>query len=283
MLLRDVQYARPLSVDEAVVLLSEHEDARPLAGGQSLMNAMKQRVASPEVVVDLNGLHELRAITRTPAGALELGAMVTYTQLVLSPEVGGVRPILSEVALQIADVQVRNRGTIGGNICWSDPANHFLPVVTAIGATMTIRGRDGERTVPAEEFFLGVYMSAVNQGELLTKITIPAGGERSGDGFASVAVGKDGTAIVTAAASVNGGAPRVVVGCVDAIPVRATGLEQALADGASDGASLTAAAKGLGATLDPPDDVHASADYRRHLVEVIAARAALQAVQRARR
>src|ERR687895_1413316 len=170
MLLREVEYARPGSVDEAVSLLAEHEGARPLAGGQTLINVMKARAAAPDVLVDLADLDELRRIGFGPDGMLEIGAMVTYTQLMASSEVDVARPILSEVAGTIADVQVRNRGTVGGNVCVADPTNHLPPLFAAVGATFTIRGQGGERTVGADEFFQSVYMTAVAEGELLTKI-----------------------------------------------------------------------------------------------------------------
>jgi aerobic carbon-monoxide dehydrogenase medium subunit len=261
MLLAPVEYARPSSVDEAVRLLGAHDGARPLAGGQTLTNVMKARAAAPDVLVDLNDLDELRAISRVD-GDVELGAMVTLSALLRSAEVGEARPMLAEVASHVADVQVRNRGTVGGNICSNDPTNHLPPVVAALGATMTIRGADGERTVGPEEFFVGVYMTAVAPGELLTKISIPAGdGVR--DGFASVPIGKDGTCIVNAAATVRDGQARIALGCVAAVPVLLTC--------AAEEAAVREAVQG--AALDPPSDVHASADYRRHLAEIVAVRA----------
>jgi carbon-monoxide dehydrogenase medium subunit len=263
MLLREVEYARPASVQDALRLLGENDGARALAGGQTLINVMKARAASPDMLVDLADLAELRGIELGSDGTLELGAMTTYADIVESAE-ARARPILGEVCSQIADVQVRNRGTIGGNVCSNDPTNHLPPVLVAVGATMTIAGQNGERTVPAEEFFLGVYLTAAGPGELLTKITVPPG---KSDGFASVPIGKDGTCIVNAAAAVNGGV-RIVIGCVDAVPV----LLQA------DSAEEAAVRKAVqDANLDPPSDVHASADYRRHLAEVLAERAVAQA------
>src|SRR5256714_8867922 len=182
MLLRDVEYARPSSVQEALRLLSEHDGARALAGGQTIINVMKARAAAPDVLVDLQDLGELKAIELAADGTVMVGAMATYTEVIESAE-ARARPILGEVCASIADVQVRNRGTIGGNICSNDPTNHLPPLLVALGATMTIRGSDGERSMPAEEFFLGVYMTAAGPGELLTKVTIPAG---KGDGFASL-------------------------------------------------------------------------------------------------
>ena len=263
MLLREVEYARPASVQEAVRLLSEHDGARALAGGQTLINVMKARAASPDVLVDLNGLEELKGIDLASDGTVSIGAMVTCSELMGSAE-ARARPILGEVCTQIADVQVRNRGTVGGNVCSNDPTNHLPPLMVSLGATMHVTGQNGERSVPAEEFFLGVYMTAVGQGELLTQITVPPG---KSDGFASVAIGKDGTCIVNAAASVNGGV-RVAIGCVDAVPVL-------LRTDSPEEDAVRAAVQG--ADLDPPSDVHASADYRRHLAEVVAVRAVAQA------
>jgi aerobic carbon-monoxide dehydrogenase medium subunit len=263
MLLREVEYARPASVQDALRLLAENEGARALAGGQTLVNVMKARAASPDVVVDLQDLAELRGIELGSDGTLELGAMTTYTEVIESAE-ARARPILGDVCAQIADVQVRNRGTIGGNVCSNDPTNHLPPLLVAIGATMTIAGGDGERTVPAEEFFLGVYMTAAGTGELLTKVSVPPG---KNDGFASVAIGKDGTCIVNAAASVNGEV-RVAIGCVDAVPVLVRPERP-------DNDAVVEAVRG--AEFDPPSDVHASVDYRRHLAEVLAVRAIDQA------
>jgi len=265
-LLREVEYTRPASVAEALQLLSGHDNARALAGGQTLLNVMKARAASPDVLVDLAELEELTTISERSDGGLDVGPMATLSQLVSSDEVAHARPILAEVASQIADVQVRNRGTIGGNVCSNDPTNHFPPLMASIGASMTIASQSGEREVPAEEFFLGVYMTAVSPGELLTKISIPPAGG-SGDGFASVTIGREGTGIVNVAATVNGEA-RIAIGCVAAVPVLVTTApgEESVRKAVQD------------AALDPPSDVHASAEYRRHLAEVLALRAIGQAL-----
>ena len=279
MLLREVEYARPATVDEAVSLLAAHDGARALAGGQTLVNVMKARATAPDVLVDLADLDELRTIGFSSDGLLELGAMVTYAQLAASSEVEVARPILAEVAGTIADVQVRARGTVGGNVCVADPTNHLPPLLLALDATFTIRGQGGERTVPADEFFLGVYMTAVGEGELLTKVNVPAS-SGAGDGFGGLTIGAHGTYIVNAAASVSGAAARVAIGCVAAAPVRATAMEERLAGGDYSESAVRAAAEGLGASLDPPSDVHGSGDFRRHLAEVSAVRAVLQAAGR---
>ena len=186
MLLREVEYAKPASVAEALSILAGNEGARALAGGQTLINVMKARAASPDVLVDLNGLDELKGIELGADGTLTIGAMATYSEIVAAAE-ARARPILGEVCSQIADVQVRNRGTIGGNLCSNDPTNHLPPLMCAVGAEMTILSADGERTVPAADFFLGVYLTAVGPGELLATVTVPAGKQ---DGFAAVTVGE---------------------------------------------------------------------------------------------
>ena len=262
MLLREVEYTKPSSIAEALTNLAANDGARALAGGQTLINVMKARAASPDVLVDLSGLEELKGIELGSDGTLSIGPMTTYTELMDSAE-ARARPILGEVCSKIADVQVRNRGTIGGNVCANDPTNHLPPLMAAIGAELTITGANGERTVPASDFFLGVYMTAVGQTELLTQITIPAGKH---DGFAAVTLGVDGTCIVNAAASMNGSL-RIAIGCVDAVPVL---IEAESPD--------TVRAAVRAAALHPPDDVHASSEYRAHLAEVLAERAARQAV-----
>ena len=265
MLLREVGYARPASVEEALELLAENEGARALAGGQTMINVMKARAASPDVLIDLDGLDTLRGIDLAADGTLTIGAMTTYSELVASAE-ARARPILGNVCAQIADVQVRNRGTIGGNLCSNDPTNHLPPLMVALGARMTIAAGSGEREVDATEFFLGVYLTAVGAGELLTKITLPAG---KADGFASVTLGTEGTCICSAAASVNGSI-RVALGCVDAVPVR---FEPASSDAETVRAAVRAA------NFEAPSDVHASSAYRAHLAEVLAVRAVHQAVR----
>jgi carbon-monoxide dehydrogenase medium subunit len=265
-LLREVEYAKPTSVNDALSLLAANDGARALAGGQTLINVMKARAASPDMLVDLNGLEELKGVELAADGTLTIGPMTTYTELLASAE-AKARPILGEVVSTIADVQVRNRGTVGGNVCANDPTNHLPPLMAAIGARFTVTGAQGDREVEAKDFFLGVYLTAVGPGELLTRITIPAGKH---DGFAAITLGADGTCIANAAASLDGSL-RIALGCVDAVPVV---VEPASADEAAVRDAVKAA------NLDPPSDVHASAEYRAHLAQVLAVRAAKQAQER---
>src|SRR2546426_3786083 len=158
MLLREVEYARPASVQEALRLLGANDGARALAGGQTLINVMKARAASPDVLVDLADIDELRGIELGADGTLELGAMTTYTDIINSAE-ARARPILAEVCNQIADVQVRNRGTIGGDGLSKDPTNQLPPLLVALGAPMTVVGQKGGRGGAAGELFLRADMN----------------------------------------------------------------------------------------------------------------------------
>jgi len=285
MLLSELEYFRPGSVEEAVRLLSFYDNARVLAGGQTLVNVMKIRFAVPDVLVDVGSIDSLRGLSVGADGSVELGATVTYDEIERSEELARARPVLGDVAGKIADQQVRNRGTVGGNLCANDPTNHLPPVMVVLGAEMTIVGSGGERTVAAEEFFQGVYETAVAPGEMLTSVRIPPPAPDGGDGFASLTIGKDGTGIVNVAASLrligSLSRVRVAIGCVAAVPVRATAMEEALEGAQPTEARVRLAAQGLGASLDPPSDVHASAGYRRHVAEVMAVRAVLEAIDRA--
>jgi aerobic carbon-monoxide dehydrogenase medium subunit len=286
MLLREVEYARPASVAEAVELLSSHENARVLAGGQTLVNVMKLRMLGPERVVDITRIPELRGISVDGKGGLVIGAATTYAEIAEAVDVWAARPLVAEVASIIADVQVRNRGTIGGNVCLNLPTNHFPPVLVALGAELTIEGADGERTVPAGEFFEAPFTTAVRPGEVLTSVRVPARLPGGGDAFVAMSAGKESQSIVHVVASVrlDGtiAAARVVVGCAGPRPVRATAVEERLAGATPDEDAVRAAVHGLGATLAPVSDVNATADFKRHVAEVLVERAVLQAAERAR-
>jgi aerobic carbon-monoxide dehydrogenase medium subunit len=281
MLLRELEYARPASVADAVQLL-QSPNARVLAGGQTLVNVLKLRTIEADMLVDVTRLRELRTITRTDAG-LEIGAAVTYQELVESPAVRAVRPVVAHVASIIADKQVRNRGTIGGNVCLNLATSHFPPLLAAVSARFTILGPAGERTVEVDDFFETVFTTAVRRGELLTRISVPAREPGQGDAFAALPVGKEGMSIVAASASVRvdgriAGA-RVAFGCVAPAPVRPAELEQRLIGLTPTTEAIRAAVAGVGETLRPQSDVNASASFRRRMAEVYAARALDAAVR----
>ena len=282
MLLETVAYARPDTNAEALELLSSTDGAAPLAGGQSLVNVLKHRVASLDLLVDISRLDELREVRRTPDGGLEIGACVTYDDLDHSDEVRASHRLLADVAGHIEDQQIRDRGTIGGNCCLSDPTNNLPPLLVALNATMVIASAQGERDVPAEDFFHGYFATAVDEGELLTRIRVPSLPTDAGAGYSSVAVGADSKAIARAAAVVSGNGTiaqaRVVLACVSPIPVRHKGMEDSLRGAQPDPEAIRAAAESIGPDLEPLGDAHGSVEYRRAMARVTAQRAVTQAI-----
>ncbi len=281
MLLETVAYARPDTVAQALELLSSTDGAAPLAGGQSLVNVLKHRVASLDLLVDISRLDELRGIERTEGG-LEIGACITYDELDRSEDVRASLPLLAEVAGHIEDQQIRDRGTIGGNCCLSDPTNNLPPLLVALNATMIIASANGEREVPAEDFFHGFFATEVGEGELLTRVRIPSLGGDAGAGYSTVAVGADSKAIARAAAVVRGNGTideaRVVLACVSAVPIRHKGMEDSLRGASADADAIHAAAEAIGPDLEPLGDAHGSAEYRRAMARVTAQRAVTQAI-----
>ncbi len=261
-------YRRASSVDEALGLLAEHgEEAKLLAGGHSLLPLMKLRLAAPEVVVDLGRIDELRYI-RTEGEVVAIGAMTRHHDLHIDELAGREIGLLAHVAGQVGDPQVRNRGTIGGSLAHGDPAADLPAAVLASGATLLARGPTGSREIPAAEFFTGLFTTALGPDEILTEIRVPRATGR-GWGFQKFTRRRFDWAIVgvavqeTAVALINMGEA----------PVRATAVGRALAAGTGPAEAAEHAAEGT----SPPDEPHASADYRRHLAVVLTARALEQA------
>ena len=289
MLLEQVEYVRPESVGDALEILASDDGAAPLAGGQSLVNVLKNRVASVDVLVDISRLAELSSIVRTADGGLSIGACVTYDALDRSPEVRESHCLLGDVAAHIEDQQIRNKGTIGGNCCLSDPTNNLPPVLVALDAVMELRSRTGERSVPAADFFKGYFATALEPGELLVSITVPPMPERSGAGYASLAVAADAKALVRAAARVTldeGGATiadsRLVLARVAHVPVRDADAEARLKGADATEEAVRAACSGVADGMQPIADVHGTSEYRRQMAKVMARRAVAQAIAAAR-
>lgn len=287
MFLKAVGYARPDTVEEALAILGSNEGAAPLAGGQSLVNVLKHRVASVELLVDISAIEELRKVQGGPGRALEIGACVTYDELDHSSEVRSSHRILSEVASHIEDQQIRNRGTIGGNCCLSDPTNNLPPLLVALDAQMNIRSKGRSRQVPAEGFFKGYLYTALEPGELLTSITLPELSDGSGAGYASLNVAADAKTIVRSAARVrlNGTIEdvRVVLARITAVPIRYSALEDALRGVDPTEEAVRAAAESVPDTLEAVADTHASSRYRQQMARVVARRAVLEAISEATR
>ncbi len=280
MLLAATEYLRPASLEEALAALRSSGGASVLAGGQTLINVLKHRAASVELLVDISRLAELRFIDVRADGSALIGAASTYSELERSAELRAAQQVVCEVAAATVDRQVRARGTIGGNACFADPASNYPPLLVALGATMRIAGVDGVRELPAPDFFSGPFATALGPGELLHSIELtPLRG--AGVGYRSLQIAADSWALARAVAWVHAGerveAARVVLGCVAATPVRALATEQALIGGAATVEAIAAAAALASEGLQPPGDTHASSGYRREMAAVMAKRALLDA------
>lgn len=281
MLLESIEYTRPTNVGEALEALSSSEGAAPLAGGQSLINVLKNRVASVELLVDISRIDELRSID-VGDDAIEIGACVTYDEIDRSDSIRQALPILADVGGHIEDQQIRNRGTIGGNCCLSDPTNNFPPLLIALAATMNISGPGGDRQVEADEFFQGYFMTAIEPGELLRSISIPRLEPGGAAGYNTLSVATDSKAIVRASARVrsNGSIEdaRVVLAVVGPVPIRHRRMEEALRGGPATPEAVREAAETIGDDIEPTSDTHGSSEYRRKMARVVARRAVNEAI-----
>lgn len=274
------EYVRPGSVEEAVGLLARHgEDAKLLAGGHSLLPAMKLRLSQPKVVIDIGRLPDLRAI-REQDGRLHVGALATHASIEASALLKQKCPLLPETAGLIGDPQVRNRGTIGGAVVHADPASDWPAAILALDAEMEIAGRDGRRTIKAADFFVDMLQSAVKPGEVLVAIRVPVTG--SGTAYLKIHQKASGFAICGVAAVIGSGKGMAAVGITGVAPkpYRARAVESALRAPLTP-ASIAAAAQKAAAGVEPLSDIHASAEYRAHLARIICRRALEAALARA--
>jgi aerobic carbon-monoxide dehydrogenase medium subunit len=261
------EYERARSVDDAISRLASHgEDAKLLAGGHSLLPLMKLRLAAPAVLVDIGRLPDLSYV-RTDNGHVSIGALTRHRDLEISEVLQTHAPLLAHVAGQVGDPQVRHRGTIGGSIAHGDPASDLPAACLALDATFTVVGPDGTRAIPATEFFRGFLETDLQPNEVLTEIRVPKT-DGAGWSFQKFNRRAQDWAIVGVAA-VMGSRPGIALVNMGSVPLRAEAVEAALADGASPTEAAAHAADGL----EPPADLNASPEYRRHLAEVLVRRA----------
>jgi len=279
-------YYLPKTVAEAVELLRKNKNARVLAGGHSLLPSMKLRVSTPAALVDIGRLKGLAGI-KVGKKEVKIGALTTHAMIAGSESLRKACPILAEAAALVGDVQVRNRGTIGGSLAHADPAADYPTVMMAVEATITAAGPKGDREIGADKFFKDLFTTALKPGEILTSVSVPAYGGMKGMGGAYLKHRHPASsyAVVGVAAMVglkNGKVARVslVVGGATANPMHAQAAEAALMGMAPDEANIAAAADkvDIQATMS---DTYASAEYRVHLAKVLAKRALMVAAQRA--
>ncbi len=268
------------SVDHAVELLGADADAKLLAGGHSLIPAMKLRIARPSKLIDIGRLSDL-AYVRDAGTQLAIGALTRHKDVRDDPLLQEHCPIVSTTAGMIGDPQVRHRGTIGGSLVHGDPASDLPAVMVALGAELTIRGSGGERAVGAGDFFRGVWETAVEPGEILTEIRVPKLGGSTGWSYLKLNRRAQDWATVGVAALVhrdNGSVAgaSIVLTNMGATPIRAKAAEDALASGARPAEAAEHMAEGA----DPPSDVAASSEFRAHLARVLGRRAIDEALTR---
>jgi len=278
-------YHSPKTLPEALELLRKTKGAKVLAGGQSLIPAMRFRLANPEVLVDINGLTEL-AYLQDRGDHLAIGALTRERALEDSELVRAGYPLLLDTARVIADPLVRNHATVGGNLAHADPANDHPATMLAYGARLVATGPQGTREIAIDDFFVGLFESSLRPGELLTEIRIPRPGPGSGGAYLKIErkVGDYAAAAVAVQLTLAGGAVKAVrVGLtnVNAVPSRARKAEAALLGQAPTEAVLEAAGRAAAAECDPSDDLRGKADYKRDLVRVLVKRAVTVAVKRA--
>jgi carbon-monoxide dehydrogenase medium subunit len=272
-------YHRAASLDEAIDLLSRDGDARPLAGGHSLLPMMKLRLAQPQTIIDIGRIPGLDGVEQD-GDALRIGALATHASVAASELARSRCPALAATAAEIGDRQVRNRGTIGGSLAHADPGADYPTLITALGATIFVRGPGRERELPADDFFTGAFTTALAQDELVTAVRVPEHGNGTGAAYEKHRHPASGYAVAGVAAFVEvaGGkctAARIAVGGVTGTPARATAAEQAMIGIAPvDQAAIAAAAEKLTEALSGAiGDTYASGEYRVHLAQVLAKRA----------
>jgi carbon-monoxide dehydrogenase medium subunit len=269
-------YARATSVANALELLVAHGDkAKVLSGGQSLMPAMNLRLISPEMIVDIGELAELRGIAMT-GDMLRIGALTRHVDLARSGEIAAHAPLLSEAIAHVAHPAIRNRGTLGGSLAHADPASELPACMVALNATIIVRGQAGERRVAAQDFFTGIYETALSPEELLVAVELPVARENASHFFHEFARRHGDYALVglAAQAMVEAGAfadLRLAFFAVGDRPVLAKAAKK-LVGAAVTPAVLSDASDALSEELDPYDDQQASASMRRHLAKVLLAR-----------
>ncbi len=279
-------YVRAQTLDEALTLLAQNEDAKILAGGHSLIPAMKLRLATPPLLIDIGRIQDL-AYIREEADQIRIGAMTSHYQIESSDLLKKICPLLPECAGHIGDVQVRNKGTIGGSVAHSDPAGDWPAAVIALNAELVVASKSGERSIKADDFFVDLMTTALEPGEILRELRINRSSGRTGQAYVKMHHPASGFAVVGVAANLtldqNGACQKASIGItgVSSKAYRASAVESALNGTVVDEQTTANAAAHATDGVDINGDLFASADYRRHLAAVYAKRAIAAASERA--
>ena len=281
------EYHRASSIEEALALLDRYgEDAKLLAGGQSLIPLLKLRFAAPEHLIDLNPIADLGAISERD-GVLRIGALTRHNDLIRSEVIARGYPVIAAAAPQIADPLVRNLGTIGGSLAHADPAGDLGAVMLAMGASVLLRSSDGERAVGIDEFLVDTFTTTMTPNEVLTEVHVPTPAARSGGAYLKLERKVGDFATVGVAVQVemaNGtiGRAGIALTGVGSKNIQASGAEEALAGAEPTDDAFAEAGRLAAAACNPVSDVRGSAEYKRHMVEVYVKRGLARAVESAR-
>ncbi len=279
-------YYEATSLEEAIRMRKENEDAKVIAGGQSLLPMMKLRLLRPSVLIDIGKIQGLRYI-KEEEGYIAIGAITTHDEIANSKLIQSRCPLLSEAASRIADQQIRNRGTIGGSISHADPAADYLPTLLALDAEIVIKGSESERVLPAKDFFIDVFTTALEEGELVREVRVPFIEPGVGYAFMKFIKKEQEFAMVNVAIllSLEGDVVkevRIGLGAVAPKPIRAEKTESMLKGKKISKELIEEASKCADEGTGPPSDVHGSSEYRKHLVKVMTKRGLLLALERAK-
>jgi carbon-monoxide dehydrogenase medium subunit len=288
-MIKDFEYFAPKTLTEALTLIDKYQDeGKIIGGGQSLLILMRQGLVAPKYLISIKGLSELSYIKDTNEG-LKIGALTTHRAIEKSPLIKKKFSVLAEMEQRLASIQTRNWGTIGGNLCHADPAGDPMPVLMALKATLTTASLKGKRNMPVEDFSLDYFETALQPGELLTEIQVPAPPPRTGTAYTKFNIIESDLATVGVAVSVTLGPGdgvcqdiRITLGASAPTPMRAKKAEAVLRGKRITDALLKEAGKAASTEAEPISDIQASEEYRRELVKILVGRVAKEALARAK-
>jgi aerobic carbon-monoxide dehydrogenase medium subunit len=288
-MISDFTYLKPGSVKEALQMMADHEEEyKIICGGQSLLILMRQGLVSPEYLIDLKGLNEANYLKYDAKDGLKIGATCTHRAVEKSAVVKKEYPVLVEMEEKLASIQVRNWGTIAGNLAHGDPAGDPAPVLIALGASVKVASAKGERTIALEDFYPDLFETAMETGEIVVEIQVPPRPAKSGTKYQKFNLLDSDMGMVAAAATITLNADgtckdaRIVLGSAAPTVMRAKEAEKVLIGAKFDDAVFEKAGEAAAAECDPSADIHASVDYRRHLVKVLSKRMAKAAWEQAK-
>ena len=287
-MIHDFTYLQPRSVKEALAMLAEHKDeCKIICGGQSLLIVMRQGLVQPEYLIDIKGLDELNYITYDDKTGLRIGATTTHRTIEKSGVIANTYPVLAEMEEKLASIQVRNWGTIGGNLAHADAAGDPAPVLTALGGLVKVGSATGERSIPLDEFYTDLFETAMEPGEIVLEVQVPAPPPKTGTAYKKFNLLESDQGIVAVAASVTLDGDtcksiRIVLGNAAPTSIRAKKAESVLAGKKLTEALFEKAGEAASEECEPVGDIHASEEYRRHLVGVLTKRMAKAAFEKAK-